>query len=121
MNRPKPKRAIAIDFDGTLFTEMWPGVGEPIWPVINAAKAEKASGSELILWTLREGETLELALEACASVGLFFDAINESCEDWKAYYGNNPRKVGATEYWDDRSVHPEYFIQSAKIRKTGSM
>ena len=116
MRKVKHRRAIAIDFDGTLFTEQWPDIGEPIWPVIYAAKAEQESGSELILWTLREGQSLEAAIQACAEVGLFFDAINDSCEDWKAYYGNNPRKIGATEYWDDRSIHPAVFMRKRQLQ-----
>lgn len=58
---------------------------------------------------------LDAALKACEEWELHFDAVNESLPSWKKEYGNNPRKVGASEYWDDRSVrvrngrfeHPE--------------
>ena len=100
------QRVIAIDFDGTLFENKWPKIGAPIWPVINRAKAEQANGSKLILWTTREGKYLRYALQACKAIGLHFDAINDSLPEWKAVWGNNPRKIGATEYWDDLSWNP---------------
>ena len=58
----------------------------------------------LILWTCREGELLQQALDACAQWGLHFDAVNESLPSWIAAFGTRPRKVGASEYWDDRAV-----------------
>lgn len=98
------RRTIAIDFDGCLCTEEWPEIGAPNWPVISAAKYEKAHGAALILWTCREGKLLEDAVEACKSWGLEFDAVNSSTPEWIAAWGGDTRKVGATEYWDDRAV-----------------
>jgi len=43
-------------------------------------------------------------LDACAQWGLHFDAVNESLPSWIAAFGTRPRKVGASEYWDDRAV-----------------
>lgn len=97
-------KAIAIDFDGCLCENAFPAIGAPHWDVINKAKAEQDAGAGLILWTCREGDHLTAALEACASWGLRFDAVNDSLPEWKAMFRNNPRKVGATEYWDDKAV-----------------
>ena len=98
------RKAIAIDFDGCLCTEAFPEIGEPNWPVIQRAKQEQQAGAGLILWTVREGQLLQDALDACKRWGLTFDAVNESLPDWIAAYGNRPRKVGASEYWDDRAI-----------------
>ena len=98
------RKAIAIDFDGCLCTEAFPDIGEPNWPVIQRAKQEQQAGAGLILWTVREGQLLQDALDACKRWGLTFDAVNESLPDWIEAYGNRPRKVGASEYWDDRAV-----------------
>lgn len=98
------RKVIAVVFDGTLFEDRWPEIGAPIWPVINAAKKESQNGTELILWTTREGEKLTEALEACGKVGLRFDAVNSNTESRKLEWGNDPRKIGADEYWDDRAV-----------------
>ena len=98
------KKVIAIDFDGTLFENKWPEIGMPIALNINRAKNEKANGAVLILWTCREGEELAEALAACKAVGLEFDYVNENADELKAEFGTDPRKIAATEYWDDRAV-----------------
>lgn len=104
-NTENPTRAIAIDFDGTLFKTRWPEILEPNREVIERALEEQRNGAQLILWTCREGKLLEEALAACKREGLHFDAVNDSPEDWKRIWGTSPRKVGATEYWDDRAVN----------------
>lgn len=98
------KKAIAIDFDGCICRDEYPLIGEPNPDVIAAAKREQDAGAGLILWTCREGELLQAAIDAAGRWGLVFDAINDSLSDWKEAYGNSPRKVSATEYWDDRAV-----------------
>lgn len=98
------KKAIALGFDGCLCANAWPEIGAPNWDVIVAAKQEQEAGAGLILWTCREGELLKAAIEAAERWGLTFDAMNDNLPEWKAALGNNPRKVGANEYWDDRAV-----------------
>jgi hypothetical protein len=99
-------RIIAVDFDGTLFTENWPNVGEPIWAVIEHVKKEQAEGSAIILWTCRAGESLANAVMACESVGITPDYVNENHPDvLKAWEGRDTRKIFADEYWDDRALN----------------
>ena len=98
------RKAIAIDFDGCLCTDAFPAIGEPNWPVIYRAKAEQRAGAGLILWTCREGQILQDAIAACEGWGLTFDSINESLPDWIEVFGTRPRKIGASEYWDDKAV-----------------
>ena len=100
------RKAIAIDFDGCLCSNAYPEIGEPNWPVIRRALAEQKAGAGLILWTCREGNLLQEAVAACEGWGLAFDAVNESLPDWIEEFGNRPRKVGASEYWDDKAVKP---------------
>lgn len=100
------QKAIAIDFDGCLCENKYPKIGKPFFVVIEAAKKEQSKGAGLILWTCRQGKELEEAVAACEKWGLHFDAINENLPSWKAFFGNDPRKVGANEYWDDRAVIP---------------
>lgn len=47
---------------------------------------------------------LQDAVTACEGWGLIFDAINESLPDWIEKFGTQPRKVGASEYWDDKAA-----------------
>lgn len=95
-------KAIAIDFDGCLCSDRYPAIGAPYWGVIGSAIWEQMAGAKLILWTCREGDDLQAAVDACSSWGLQFDAINENLPERIAYYGNDCRKIGADEYWDDR-------------------
>lgn len=99
------RKAIAIDFDGCLCTDAYPDIGIPNYVVIARAKqARQRDGAGLILWTCREGQLLQDAVDACKRWGLTFDAVNESLPDWIETFQTTPRKVGATEYWDDKAV-----------------
>ena len=93
----------AVDFDGTLCSYMWPGIGEPNTELIDRLISEKQNGAELILWTMREGEALREALEWCSMHGLEFDAVNDNLERLQREYGNNPRKVYGDIYIDDHN------------------
>lgn len=97
-------KVIAVDFDGCLCENRWPDIGEPRQQVINELAKQQADGAKLILWTCREGEALAAAVKWCDGHGLTFDAVNDNLEESKQHFGNNCRKVWATEYWDDRSV-----------------
>lgn len=114
------QKIIAVDFDGTLFRDAWPSIGEPIWGNIGRAKQAKADGAFLILWTCRNGEKLDEAVAACHGVGLEFDAVNDNRPDINALYGPGWQKVMADEYWDDKAVNASertvkrtYTLQSA--------
>lgn len=95
---------IAVDFDGTLCESKWPDIGTPHQFVINELIKRQADGAKLILWTCREGEQLQTAVMWCLNHGLKFDAVNDNLEENKSYFGNDSRKIYATEYWDDKSV-----------------
>lgn len=70
--------AIAIDFDGILCQNAYPDIGDPNWDTIHQALKEQSNGAKLILWTCREGRSLEMAVAACAGWGLTFDAVNDN-------------------------------------------
>lgn len=98
------RKIIAVDFDGTLFTDEYPEVGYPIWSVINYCKEQKDKGAILILWTCRNGEDLTEAVELAKSVGIDFDYVNENTRENLAMYGGRDnRKIYADEYIDDRA------------------
>lgn len=98
-------RIIAVDFDGTLVEDKFPSIGEPIYQTWMKLFKEQSEGSKIILWTCRNGEALEKAVEFCTNVmGFHFDAINENLDEIKVLYGGDTRKVFATEYWDDKAV-----------------
>lgn len=100
----KMRKIIAVDFDGTLCKNEFPGIGEPRLDIIERLLAEKRAGAKIILWTCRIGERLKEAVDWCEKQGIVFDAVNESLPESIAGWKTNPRKICATEYWDDRAV-----------------
>ena len=99
-------KIIAIDFDGTLCTENFPKIGEPIPHMIELVKQLKTQGYKLILWTCREGFVLDEAVAWCREKGLEFDAINDNIPEIKKEWKANVRKVFCDLYIDDKCINP---------------
>ena len=97
-------KIIAVDFDGTLCEDAWPGIGAPRQAVIDYVREQQRQGARLILWTNRTGEKLNEAALWCVNHGINFEAINENLPDMVEYFGNDCRKVFANEYIDDRAI-----------------
>lgn len=99
-------RIIAVDFDGTLCIDCYPGIGEANNRLIQCLKELQRSGDRIILWTCRQGQILEDALYFCRARGLLFDAVNENLPEITRKYGSDSRKIYADIYIDDRSMSP---------------
>ena len=95
---------IAVDFDGTIVTHEYPRIGKPIpFAIETLKKLQQEDHHRLILWSVREGDLLQEAVDYCASKGLEFYAVNanypeESPDQWMS------RKVSADLYIDDRNL-----------------
>ena len=63
---------IAVDFDGTIVTHEYPEIGREIPFAIKTLKMLANDGHKLILWSVREGELLEDAVNWCRERGLEF-------------------------------------------------
>lgn len=90
---------IAVDFDETLKIN-----GEPNTALFARLINAQHSGSILILWTCRAGDSLREAVQYCAERGLRFNCINDNCADTVRKFGYNPRKVFADVYIDDKAM-----------------
>ena len=97
-------KIIAVDFDGTLCENCWPGIGAEKEPVTWYVKRRKDAGAKLILWTNRKGEQLEEAVRWCAERGITFDAVNENLPEIVKAFGGDTRTVYADDYLDDKMV-----------------
>ena len=95
---------IAVDFDGCLCTDEWPGIGKPNLRALHELKKRQRNGARIILWTCRTGEMLQAALDWCRLFGLDFDAVNANVQEVIDAYGGDARKIFAHEYWDDKAV-----------------
>jgi len=97
----------AVDLDGTICENAWPGIGAPKQPVIDYCKRLWEDGHKLILWTCREGVRLQEAVAWCAQHGLFFNAVNANLPEQNELYGNDSRKIGYDFILDDKSIFME--------------
>lgn len=95
---------LAVDFDGTLVENAFPGIGKFNVDVLEVVKIYKLMGWKIILWSCRTDEMLEDAVKACKAQGLIFDAVNDNLPEIQAYFGGNTRKIFANLYWDDRNA-----------------
>ena len=48
-------KIIAVDFDGTIVTHMYPAIGKEVPNAIRVLKRLQEQGVLLILWTMRSG------------------------------------------------------------------
>ena len=71
-------KIIAVDFDGTIVEHVYPAIGKEMLFAFATLKALQDKGHKLILWTFREGDMLEEAVEFCKQNGIEFYAINKS-------------------------------------------
>ena len=96
---------LAVDFDGTLVENQFPGIGKPDHVIAGAVRAYKDMGWKIILWTCRTDEMLQDAVDFCKEqLGIEFDAVNDNLPEVQQYFGGNTRKVFANLYWDDRNA-----------------
>ena len=96
---------IAVDFDGTIVTHDYPRIGKPIPFAIETLKKLQADGHQLILWSVREGDLLQEAVDYCLQRGLDFYAVNANFpEEKQLSVTDSPRKIVADLYIDDRNL-----------------
>lgn len=97
---------IAIDFDGTIVEHEYPKIGKEKPFAIETLKMLIADRHQLILWSVREGELLEEAVQWCKERGVEFYAINRDFpeEDGTNNNKNFSRKVKADMFIDDRNI-----------------
>nr|DAK90813.1 MAG TPA: nucleotidase 5'-nucleotidase [Caudoviricetes sp.] len=101
----------AVDFDGTLCESIYPGIGAPNMGLILHLIKRRNQGNKVILWTCRCGQQLTDAVEFCRKYGLEFDSVNENLPELMEIWGNDPRKVAADVYIDDKAVmKPKYHV-----------
>lgn len=95
---------IAVDFDGTIVTHEYPKIGKEIPFAIESLKRlQQEPQYQLVLWTVREGNELEEAVEYCRARGLEFYAVNNNYPEETAK-DKQARKLKADLFIDDRNL-----------------
>jgi len=97
---------IAVDFDGTIVEHKYPAIGEEIPNAIDTLKKLSGQGHRLILFTSRDGETLDQAVQWCKDRGLTFYAVNSNYPPGSLFAERREgaSKVMADVYIDDRNI-----------------
>ncbi len=96
---------IAVDFDGTIVEHRYPHIGKELPFAIASLRRLQEEGHRLILWTAREGELLQEAIDFCAMRGLEFFAVNSNYPGEEVdEAGIRARKLHADLFIDDRAV-----------------
>jgi len=96
---------IAVDFDGTIVEHKYPKIGEEIPFAIDTLKMLIKDHHKLILWSVREGELLDEAVEWCRNRGVEFYAVNRDYpEETLSNNQHFSRKLKVDMFIDDRNV-----------------
>lgn len=96
---------IAVDFDGTIVEHKYPAIGKEIPFAIDTLKMLINDRHRLILWSVREGQLLDEAVEWCRERGVEFWAVNrdypEETTDNNQHFS---RKLKVDIFIDDRNI-----------------
>lgn len=102
---------IAVDFDGTIVEHRYPAIGKERPFATATLRQLMADGHKLLLWSVREGETLQEAIDWCKERGVRFYAANtfldEDDGESISTMDKNPnfsRKLKVDCFIDDRNV-----------------
>ena len=95
---------IAVDFDGTIVEHRYPKIGEEIPFATETLKILAQERHKLILWTVREGELLEEAIEWCRQRGVFFYSVNKDYPEEEKSHNGFSRKLKADLFIEYRNL-----------------
>ena len=96
---------IAVDFDGTIVEHRYPEIGPEIPFAVQTLRMLIAERHKLILWSVREGELLDEAVNWCRERGIEFYAVNRDYpEETLTNNDHFSRKLKVDLFIDDRNL-----------------
>ena len=96
---------IAVDFDGTIVEHEYPAIGREIPFATETLRMLINDRHQLILWSVREGELLQEAIDWCHERGVDFYAINRNFPEEDVEKNIHfSRKLKVDLFIDDRNV-----------------
>lgn len=94
---------IAVDFDGTIVEHDYPRIGRPMPFAIETLKQLQKDGHTLLLWTVRDGDLLQEAIDYLEKNGVVFYAYNKNYPEEEVTMMSS-RKLNADIFIDDRNI-----------------
>lgn len=96
---------IAVDFDGTIVEHRYPEIGAEIPFATETLRMLIKDRHRLILWSVREGQLLEDAINWCKERGVEFYAINKDYPEETIENNQHfSRKLKVDVFIDDRNI-----------------
>ncbi len=98
---------IAVDFDGTIVEHKYPEIGKEIPFATATLRQLIKDGHKLILWSVREGDLLQEAVDWCEQHGVRFYAVNSDLDEDAGENSESKhfsRKIKAHLFIDDRNL-----------------
>lgn len=95
---------IGVDFDGTIVTHAYPAIGKERPFALQTLKMLQREGHRIVLWSVREGQLLDEAVEWCRQRGLEFYAVNKDYPEETAEHAQYSRKLKVEIFIDDRNI-----------------
>lgn len=96
---------IAVDFDGTIVEHRYPEIGSELPFATETLKMLIAEQHKLILWTVREDDLLQEAVDWCKARGVEFYAVNRDYPEESLENNNHfSRKLKVDMWIDDRNI-----------------
>jgi hypothetical protein len=92
---------IGVDFDGTCVDHMYPEIGADVPFAVFALDYLQKCGFDIILWTMRSGQTLDDAVEWFRNRDIKLYGINNNPQQHE--WTNSP-KAYANIYIDDNAI-----------------
>ena len=96
---------IAVDFDGTIVEHQYPDIGRERPFATETLRMLIKERHQLILWSVREGDLLQEAVDWCRERGVEFYAVNKDYPEEERENNNHfSRKLKVDMWIDDRNV-----------------
>ena len=108
---------IAVDFDGTIVEHRYPSIGKELPFAIETLRKLTQEGHRIVLWTVRQGDLLDEAVEFCRCRGLEFYAVNRDYPEEKEEANDHYTRKLKADLWIDcltltaSATHPLTFIR----------
>ena len=98
------QKIIAIDFDGTIAADAYPGIGDMLPRASEVINSLYDNDFIIVIWTCRQGALQHDAEKWLFDHGIKYHYFNANIPGQTTKYGYDSRKIGADVFIDDRNL-----------------